>query len=1391
MRAARLAFAITLFAAACGPPPAPAALAAAGSCQADGLAACERRLAAAFDADLLASYLAARAAQDPADPWAELARRLAESPPQGALVLAEAGAAAPTTSLPRVDLPPLPAPQGLAADALLLAVLRAAHVPLAFRARGAEITALIPDDPLAPFLPALSPAYRADPARLDADAALAALLREAIEAAGALDYVAAARAADALASQLSTAPPGPAAARARFALQLLAGAGIQLEPAAPAKPAPESPPAAHETPYAAYLAVAAAQDPPRAWPAREAAVLAAIPADRREAVRSLFTRPTTCGAGSAPPLEDTADLLFAPRLAPALARDAAPRSEQLAFPAWMARYEALVRLVTRSRAAWWYLPSLLAERGEGAGMATAGTSAYRQVTELGRAHLVASRRLLGAHPARTRASGLSALGRAPGLLADPPLQRALTELTEAAVKERLAAAREPEAVLSAVATGALSGLSYPPALQEAHLRALQGAVTAKLRGDFSLQTGWGVAALYAADGAYRLLAEARPNLDFSAGQVVRALSADGVSHPALAALARAAARYAALGAGQKLDPTVTREERLPAERKAAREALRKAIAGLGAPGEAPEKVLDDLTALADGLTATLSVALSGKKAAKAPRGPTCEAAPAVALDARTRAVLAKLGDVRGRLLGHPRLKKGEGLFERRARLLVTLLSDALDLARASDARRAPVFAVPAAEAERAVRGALAEVETPGAAESAAAAYALLRAFASSTGTEAFVAQGSRELRRLAGGLLSLFGGGEGMSAALLQALAGQGARLGEAPAAALIGYAEGLYAAGRRDQADLCLLGALTASRLSREPLPPRAAALADEHESPLGWALRFLGEIGRPAPDPAVFAAGLRRAADDPCQAEGAEATLAVAQAIHDFAGGKRAEARASLDRVLAGAEERGLSVPRMAYRYEERTATRVFQADVEVSYGSGALQAGTTYNLGLGVHRAAEPGGSLTATLLPQDAPRAGEDAARYYVHTAALAAAYHLLEGDAAGGIAAARRVTAALAGGVKLGPRRLRAEKPAAWGEDARELILLDAQLAAEAGLPFLAGDLWTVARQGFPEGLDDGAVAGMLEKAPWGLGAVPEAAAVLPRARRSLRVLADPLPCTHAKVETGGFEEVACEAYPLAVSLRIADALKKLPRLTRRAETTARCPAWKSLDAFLAAADRGGYDPDAFTRAVEELRAAGKEDDAAVLLARQKHPSHCSPALVGAARALGRSARVGPSLRADLLSAAVNCTAAVGGPEVAADVLLLDDETRRLPDPGRNLALVLSVADLAHRSDRWETLGKLVERPDFTSRWMSQHPSVAAAALLLDQAWSALRGEAGSGDRARTGAQLLCEAFPAKERAETCASLAGLRAAQGAEERRRAAKAAVGRLLSSMSGKPRP
>ncbi|MFT3771900.1 MAG: hypothetical protein QM820_41355 [Minicystis sp.] len=895
-----------------------------------------------------------------------------------------------------------------------------------------------------------------------------------------------------------------------------------------------------------------------------------------------------------------------------------------------------------------------------------------------------------------------------------------------------------------------------------------------------------------------------------------------MEQPALGALAGAAARYAALAAARRLDPTVTRPEKLSPERRAAREGLRAALAGLGAPGEAPEKLLDDLTELADGLAATLSTAVAegaaakkaaaprpasgGRRAAAATKAAVCGPKPAVALDATTRRALARLGDVRRRILGHPCFKQGDGAWHRRARLVATVLSDAMDLAVASDTQKPPVFAVTAADADKAWQEALEGVGPRGLPAAAAGGYALGRTFAGSPNAEAFLKQGGRDLRRLAGGLLVLFQGdaggdrGPAMGAALLEALAGAkglgegGARIGDDLAGTLVAYAGVLFAQGRNDQADLCLLAAMVAGSVARRPPPPEAAALAEAHGSRIAWALRLTQEIRKDdksgPPDPAAYAESMRRATDDACQAPDADATLAVMAAIHDFAAGKRREAREGLDRVLDRADERGLGVPRMAYRYDEKTASKVFSVDVGLSYGSGILLGGNSFQLGLGVRSGGEPEGSLTATLVPLSSAKAGEDAARYYVYTAALATVYHLIEGDADRAVASGRRAVSALSSGLKLGPRRLRSDKPAAWGEDAREILVIAAQLAAEAGMPFLAGDLWTVVRQGFAETLDDRTVAGMLDHLPIGLAGIAEMPKVTARAARSLKVLAEPLPCTDAKVELGAFDESACEGYPLALSLRVADALKKLPRLRRGPETTARCAPLKSLDTFLAGAERGTYDPDAFTRAVEALRDSGKIDDAAVLIARQRRPSHCSAALVSAARALGRSPLLGPSMRADLLSSAVNCTAATGTAEVEADVLALDDETRRLPDPARNLKLILSVAELASRSDRWETLGKLTDRPDFLGRWLSVHPNAAAAALVLDHAAAVIRGQAVAVDRTKAAYQLLCETFPSADRAEMCGQAAALRKPEAAAaERQRVAKEAVRKLLASAAAGP--
>ena len=1440
-RALALLVGLGAVASACsGAPPLPSPRPASHAlCDAAHLDACERRLAAAGGGDLraiAADYAAARADRDASDPWAALYRALDRGPHGAAAVVADGAAPASVTRLGEAvraaAVERLPKPALLDEDGLLIALAGAAGYRHVIRIHAAPVTVvqLFPRDPLAPFLGGLAPAARDDGAlaHLGEDVALAAAVDEALAAAGASRYVDAARGADRLEALLvGRDPQAEPTLRARYARQLLAGAGILLDAESQGEDRPPSPitpeapaPADSDTPYGDQLRVHLAHRARVEWGRRGAKILAGIAEDRREDVAALWAAPRTCEAARRPPpMEGARDLVFASALAGALVRDEATRERGAAggflpLPAWLARYEALVSLVEEAHVGWSYAPALLLQRGEAFGLDPAGTAIFRRVTAIGTAHLEATRALEQSAPTRYRALGQLPFAVSPGVLFDDRLREPLIKLTEATVKDRIAAAHDAPSVFAGVLTSAFAGVSYPPAVQEAHFLALQGAFAAKLQGELRGATGWSTAGLYALDAAYRILADQKPKLDVSAAEIARSLADPRVPYPALAALATAAAQYAALAAARSLDPELRPIARFPQERRAARDTLRAALAGLGAPGEAPSSVLDDVTDLADGLVATLSVAIGEKPApesatakpgkpragvkAAAPSAAVCASKAAVVLTPATRRALARLGDVRLRILGHPRYKQGDGLWVRRARLLVTLLSDAMDIALKDDKRLA--FTVPAEAAEKSVGDALREWDDRAGADVAAGVYALAREVATADTRERFLARSGRHVQRVLAGLGSLFrgepGGAAGAGVALLDAFArlGIGSDSGKSLDATLVAYASAFYAGGRADQGDLALLGAMVVSALTQAPPSAEAIALAAQHRSRITWALRFLAELAatsrNAAPDPAAYAAELRAATDDACQLPAAEATLAVAGAVHDFAAGRRREARASLDHLLDAAESSGLRIPRMAYRYEEKTATKVFALTLEVSYGAGLLQGASSYQLGLGLRSRGEPEGALTASLAPEESAKGDEEAARYYVHAAALAAVYHLLEGDEARATEAARRALAVLTAGARLGARAVRSAHPAALGADARGALAVAAQLAAEAGMPFLAGDLWTVVRQGLPEGADDPAIAGILDPVPFGLAGVAGLDPVLARARKSLRVVAEPLACTRAKVDVGAYEEPACDAYPLALSLRIADVLKKLPRL-RRGESAARCAPLRSLDAFLGGASLGAYDPDAFTRAVEDLRASGRLYDAATLLTRQRREGHCGPSILAASRALGRAPGLGPLVRADLLSGAINCTAAAGGPEVSADLLALDAATRALPDPARSLKVLLSIADLAARTEQWALLDELVTQPGFVDRWTAVHPTAAAAALLFAHASAVLAGRPIDLEKTRAAYELVCTIFPPGDRAEACADLAALRSMSQATaaDRRRSAKEAVERRVAAFMSPP--
>ncbi|WP_437282365.1 hypothetical protein WME90_17865 [Sorangium sp. So ce375] len=1446
---------LALLAAGCGgasPPgaaPSPAA-----RCDPAHLDVCERALAAAVAVgrparELALGYLQARASRDADDPWARLLRDLDRrgGPGPRAAIIVEAGAEA--ARAPRrpgaaeakwIPTAPLPPPGALGAEALLLAIGEALgydHLVHA-RARGGAVQ-LFPADPLAPFMAGLPPIARGDAslARAADDIALAALVRRAFGAASGFRYVEAAAAADALAAAVKGRDPNDEPVlRGRYALQLLATAGVALEDEddAPFAPSTEPPPAPGDTPYGDLLRVRTARDGRAAWRARGAAVLRAVPADRRAALDDLLGKAPGCGRDVAPPMEGPRDLVFAAALGGALApgdAGAAPGSaaaapgRRLPLDAWLPRYEALVRAVEQTSTAWAHAPSLLHERGPAPAAGKAGSAVHRRVTELGLAHLAALRALAEAEPRRYRALAQIPLAYSPGVLADEPLRDAIVELTQVAVQRRMAEARDPEAVLGAALAGVFAGMSYPPEVQPAHFLALQGALTAKLRGDLTAQTGWGVAGLYAADALYRFISGQAPDLAFSSAQIERALApAPALPYPGVAALAASLSRYAALGASGALDPRAIGAARLPPERQKARDALRRAVAGLAAreadAGEAdaaeapPPDLVEDVTALADGVLAVLLTERSREPtpACAAGRGPSPEA----------RRALARLGDVRRRILLAPRFAQGDGPWARRARLLVTLLSDAIDLLsapahaprggapRGGAGERAapPRFTVPTADAEAAVAAGLSGWVDRDLADALTGGYAFARALLESSTAERFAERSGAPLGRLLRGLSAAFrddppprgGVGRGPAGgALLDALASLPAARDEGGdlRGLFVGYARAFSALGLRDQADLALLASLLGAAVVGGPSED-AIALAKDSGSRVAWALSYLGEIAKAkrgvAADPSAYADAMSKASDDACQTADTRDVLALVGAARDFAGGRRAEARDALDRVLADADARGLNVPRMTYRYEEKTATRVFALSFDVSYGAGLLEGANSFQLGLGLRTRGEPEGSLTAALAPEGSPRSDEDTARAYVSAAALAAAYHFLEGDAERGTAAARRAIAALSFGLRLGRRALRADQPLAWGRDARALLAIDAQLAAEAGHPFLAGDLWTLVRGLLPPDADDAAVAGLLDPLPAGLAAVPGLDPLVARTARSLAAVAGPLACTQARVELGGYEQPACDAYPLALSLRIADVLGKLPHLQQRARagSAAACPALRSLDGFLTAAERGTYDPDAFTAAVEALRQSGRLYDAGVMLARQRREGHCSPALLAAARALGRTPSLGPALRADLLSVAVRCSAAALDARVVDDLMALDGETRALPDLGRNLKVVLFTTELAVREQRWDVLSRLSKQPDFVGRFRGEDEGAAATARLIEAAASVLAGEPAPRETAGDGARdAPCGEPLAGDRAALCADVERLRAGALPElQRRQAALEALTRVLAAARGQAR-
>jgi hypothetical protein len=1407
--------------AACGPAAEPKAPGAPSACAGAKLAACERDLAKAVlagnvSAKAVAAYVEGRAAADAEDPWAKLWAELSKrDAARAAIVDARPGAAPISIEGARVAVTgKLSEPGNLSPAELLLAMGDAAgyeHVVwLGAGPDGKQSYEIYPHDPLAPLVFGVLGVARDDgePAHLAKNLELAATVRRAFDAAGTFHYAAAAKEAASITEQLRDRDRfEEPVLRARYAFALLDGAGLVLSPQpvlfGPSVEEPKidttpPPPADTDTAYGDMLRVRTNGDGTAEWKRRGAHVLAAIAEDRRKMVDDLFQPAVACAAPALPPSFDRpGDLGLIHLLPDALDGAKTPpiagpaRGNLLPFAAWFARYEAAEALVEKARLGWLEVPALVRQRGEIAGLSSSGTGTYRRVTEMGLRHLAGLRELLDTDPDQYSLGAELAVAYSPGLLADEKLRGALVDLTQATTRAKVARSEDPPSILGSLFVGFLSGLTYPPALQEPYYLALQGAFAAKVKGEMTKRTGWGPAALFALDAIVRVIADQGPNLQFSSDQIARALSDPAIALPNVAAVVSAVARYAALAKDRPLAALATLKNFTP-ERAAAREALRKAIVDMGAPGEAPAQLADDLATLADGLVATLSILLHEKPA---PKG-TCAKGEKSAADIEIAHALTNLRPVRQKLLASPHMK-GDGVWQRRARLLVALLSDAMDFAeprppssgsKGSKKKKsvAQQLTLSSAEVESAIAGALREWDEPGAVDAIIGVYSFAR-FVLQRDQDSTIEKGGPYMLRALRGLGRFVTGSDPKRSRLLDAISEMAARP-NAPASllgAVLGFTKLLYEKGDADLADLFLLGASLMRGQIGDPPGKDAFDLAASNRSRVDWALRMLSEVnaletnGRP--DVAAFADGARKAAEEKCAEGRVDDVVAAVDAVAKFTNGQRKEAREALDRLLARADAEGMVLPALQHKYSEKHQKRIFTIQLGMTYGLGFIRGGNSFQFGLGFSSISDSGSKVAVTAMTPE--ETAKDTGEYYVRVAALAAAYAFLDGDAASAAVHARRVVSAAVSGVRLGARSI-TEGRKKWVEDSQALIAVVAQLAAEAGYPFLSGDLWTIVKDSFEADADDEAVADALPSAPRGLIGVKEAEPVIERAKKSIKVVGGPLACTKEKVETAAYEQPACAAYPLALGLRIADVVKKLPRLKRGPENDqGSCAALKALDVFLDSAQRGTYDPDAFTQAVEALRADGRVDEAASLLIRQRRENHCSPTLLKATRALGRSPLLLPSARSDMLSIAVNCAGADGGADLEKDLFAIDEETRKLPDPTRNIKLLFFVAELSLRADKPSLLLPLVKVPGFTDRFLSLSGNAVAGALLLHHAAHLLNGEAWNPAHTQGTFALVCESFPADERRATCSDLRSLRDPdKPAAARKDLAKAALSRLL---------
>jgi hypothetical protein len=1380
------------------------------ACSTDAIETCEAALASAVDdgrdvTDALAAYAKARASADPA--VGEALERL-RARRGGAVVVRIAGAKV-TTSLPTVDVASAPKPKSISETELWVAIAEASNVGfLAVVRPDGSVARYFPHDPLRPMMGAL-PAGVVDPKapNLDADAKVEEALRAASSAAKAFDYVKAADAIDRLDALLEGRDPFDAVT---LRGQVFSNALALSRPAPsstddkPTPPKPDGPaPAAYETPYLDLLRVRMDRRSIE-WPRRRERIVAAFPQDRRDAIRALYDPSPGCTFAPPPDIAREGDLLFASLLSRSLlpSRAKAPLG-RVPLEVWYPRYAAFLDTVERTGNGWLELGLLMTERGQSSGIVPAGAEVHKRATALALKHARALKLLADQRPGRV---GVGQVGffLAPGNLLDEPVRKEVVDLTQIAARTNMNQAKEPGEVAIAALTGVLGGMQMPPDLREAHFTALQAAFTAKLRGELGKKTGWGMALLHVLDGSYRTAFDQAPNLKATAEAVSFALETDPkIEQPGLASLTASIARYVALAADQGLGTAIPEGKDLLPGRAQARASLERAIASLGDGDGAPRELSKNVADLADETIATVALAIAaetkkpdGAKAdakkgeRKADAKNACSSGPQWTPDPKTRRSLDKLRDLRRKILSDKAFTTGDGAWVKRARLVVLLLSDAIDVASDTNLP-APRFAISDADGERYVKTALdGWVPYAGVGDTLAGSFAAYRGLMGK-GKDFFLgAQGATALRKVLSGLGAFFASdtsGTIEGAELLTLLAPKAGRPEAELVPVLIDVARDLYAHQKAKQADMLLLATLVVTQLRKVPPLAEAVKLAQDNHSHALWALEFareLSEGSRGEPMHAdAFVPDLKAAVTDACGIASVDDLGAVIAGMDDFRAGRRKEGRAKLEKVLTEARDKAFTVPRFSFAFQQETKSRAMSLTIELGLGSGLLSGANTFSVGAGAKTAGEPTLKLAVTVDNPDVKRALDDTARYYIATSALAGVYHFLDGDVEAGEIAAARTLGAATQRTWLGVPGV-TDDPTSWSADARGTLAVLAELAAESGRPLLAGDLLSLVKASLGSAADKETVKGMLDPVPLGLVGIKDLGPIIDRTRTLLDETFSQQPCVHAKDITSKFEKAQCGDYPTALALRVADSVHVLPTLSAGPKGQAgACPDLAALDGFLVPAQKETYEPDKFLDAVGHLAEAGKSYDAAVLLTKHRRPDHCSAAVTEKISALADKMKGAPVARADLLSALVNCTTGAPPPEVARSLGVLDEELLKVGDPMRSAQLSLFAAALTLKTGSSEPLAAVALRPGFLDRWRRQNPEVLTVALAIDHAASILAGKPVKVDETARDFALLCSESPPADRAQLCKLVGDLRAKGSTpDELKKSAKDVLGMLV---------